>query len=224
MSATLRISDVTNSTLFPSPPPVLDIEGRQYPVTVHFSRRTQSDYVDEAFKKIIRGHRKLPPGSMLVFLTSHSEISRLSQKLKLHSTGLKSASYPKVRFSANDGPLEVEDIEFGQTDEVTSTELDELRFIEDEEDEEEEDQDEFDVPNETGQAAPLKMHILPLYSLLPTREQMRVFEEPPEGSRSIILATNVAETSLTIPGVKYVVDWYVQAHYLLNRILPWFFS
>ncbi|KAI8951419.1 DEAH-box RNA helicase [Xylaria longipes] len=206
MSATLRISDVTNSTLFPSPPPVLDIEGRQYPVTMHFSRRTQSDYVDEAFQKIIRGHRKLPPGSMLVFLTSHNEISRLSQKLKLHSTGLKSASYPKVRFSANDGPLEVEDIEFGQTDDVTGTELDELRFIEDEQDFDEEEEAEFDVPNETGQAVPLKMHILPLYSLLPTKEQMRVFEEPPEGSRSIILATNVAETSLTIPGVKYVID------------------
>ncbi|KAI0540169.1 P-loop containing nucleoside triphosphate hydrolase protein [Xylaria digitata] len=206
MSATLRISDVTNSTLFPSLPPVLNVKGRQYPVTIHFSRRTQPDYVDEAFKKIIRGHRKLPPGSMLVFLTSHNEISRLSQKLKLHSTGLKSASYPKIRFSANDGPLEVEDIEFGQTDDVTSTELDELQIIGDEQDIDEEEEAEFDVPNETGQAAPLKMHILPLYSLLPTREQMRVFEEPPEGSRSIILATNVAETSLTIPGVKYVID------------------
>ncbi|KAI0433069.1 DEAH-box RNA helicase [Xylaria sp. FL1042] len=206
MSATLRISDVTNSTLFPSPPPVLNVEGRQYPVTMHFSRRTQSDYVDEAFKKIIRGHRKLPSGSMLVFLTSHSEISRLSQKLKLHSTGLKSASYPKIRFSANDGPLEVEDIEFGQTDDVTGTELDELQIFEDEQDVDEEEEAEFDVPNETGQALPLKMHILPLYSLLPTREQMRVFEEPPEGSRAIILATNVAETSLTIPGVKYVID------------------
>ncbi|KAJ2990921.1 hypothetical protein NUW58_g2726 [Xylaria curta] len=206
MSATLRISDVTNSTLFPSPPPVLNVEGRQYPVTMHFSRRTQPDYVDEAFKKIIRGHRKLPPGSMLVFLTSHNEISRLSQKLKLHSTGLKSASYPKVRFSANDGPLEVEDIEFGQTDDVTGTELDELQIIGDEQDFDEEEEAEFDVPNETGKAAPLQMHILPLYSLLPTREQMRVFEDPPEGARSIILATNVAETSLTIPGVKYVID------------------
>lgn len=207
MSATLRISDVTNSTLFPSPPPVLDIEGRQYPVTVHFSRRTQHDYVDEAFKKIIRGHRKLPPGSMLVFLTSHNEISRLSQKLKLHSTGLKSASYQKVRFSANDGPLEVEDIEFGETDDVIGSELDDSRIVGDDQDIDEEEEAEFDVLNESGQAIPLKMHILPLYSLLPTREQMRVFEEPPEGSRSIILATNVAETSLTIPGVRYVIDW-----------------
>ena len=35
---------------------------------------------------------------------------------------------------------------------------------------------------------------------------MRVFETPPEGSRLIVVATNVAETSLTIPGIRYVFD------------------
>ena len=50
------------------------------------------------------------------------------------------------------------------------------------------------------------MHILPLYSLLPTDKQMRVFRAPPEGHRLVVIATNVAETSLTIPNVKYVVD------------------
>jgi ATP-dependent RNA helicase DHX37/DHR1 len=50
------------------------------------------------------------------------------------------------------------------------------------------------------------MHVLPLYSLLPTKEQMKVFDPPPEGSRLVILATNVAETSLTIPGIRYVFD------------------
>jgi ATP-dependent RNA helicase DHX37/DHR1 len=50
------------------------------------------------------------------------------------------------------------------------------------------------------------MHILPLYSLLPTEKQMRVFKDPPADSRLVVVATNVAETSLTIPGIKYVVD------------------
>lgn len=53
-------------------------------------------------------------------------------------------------------------------------------------------------------AAPL--HVLPLYSLLPTDKQMKVFKEPPEGHRLVVVATNVAETSLTIPNIKYVVD------------------
>jgi ATP-dependent RNA helicase DHX37/DHR1 len=50
------------------------------------------------------------------------------------------------------------------------------------------------------------MHILPLYSLLPTDKQMRVFRSPPEGHRLVVISTNVAETSLTIPNIRYVVD------------------
>lgn len=35
---------------------------------------------------------------------------------------------------------------------------------------------------------------------------MKAFKPPPEGSRLVVVATNVAETSLTIPGVRYVID------------------
>ena len=63
MSATLRVSDfVENQTLFPKPPPLLQVDARQHPVTIHFSRRTASDYVEEAFKKVCRINRRLPPG------------------------------------------------------------------------------------------------------------------------------------------------------------------
>lgn len=63
---------------------------------------------------------------------------------------------------------------------------------------------EFDISDDPHEK--LKIHVLPLYSQLPMEQQSRVFEPPPEGSRLIILATNVAETSLTIPGIKYVID------------------
>ncbi len=46
--------------------------------------------------------------------------------------------------------------------------------------------------------------ILPLYARLSIAEQHRVFQ--PHGGRRIVLATNVAETSLTVPGIKYVID------------------
>ncbi|WP_197382606.1 ATP-dependent RNA helicase HrpA [Mycolicibacterium mengxianglii] len=46
--------------------------------------------------------------------------------------------------------------------------------------------------------------VLPLYARLPTAEQQRVFQ--PHTGRRIVLATNVAETSLTVPGIRYVVD------------------
>lgn len=50
------------------------------------------------------------------------------------------------------------------------------------------------------------MHVVPLYALLPSERQMQVFKPPPEGSRLVVVSTNVAETSLTIPGIRYVVD------------------
>ncbi|WIM89081.1 ATP-dependent RNA helicase HrpA [Candidatus Mycobacterium wuenschmannii] len=46
--------------------------------------------------------------------------------------------------------------------------------------------------------------VLPLYARLPTAEQQRVFA--PHTGRRVVLATNVAETSLTVPGIRYVVD------------------
>lgn len=51
-----------------------------------------------------------------------------------------------------------------------------------------------------------EMIILPIYSVLPTEMQARIFEKTPPGARKVVLATNIAETSLTIDGIKYVVD------------------
>lgn len=211
MSATLRISDFTqNPNLFrQGPPPLVQAQGRQYPVTIHFSRRTHRDYVEEAFRKVSRGHRKLPPGGMLVFMTGQNEIRQLSKRLKqaFKPTQRGEATQAKVQISANDAPLEAEDLEIGGTDLslAGNQEDDESDFEITGLDEPEEDEDEFDL-GEEAMSSTTRVHVLPLYSQLPTKEQLRVFEPPPEGSRLIVLATNVAETSLTIPGIKYVFD------------------
>ena len=48
--------------------------------------------------------------------------------------------------------------------------------------------------------------ILPVYANLPTDMQAKIFEPTPPGARKVILATNIAETSLTIDGIIYVID------------------
>ena len=53
-------------------------------------------------------------------------------------------------------------------------------------------------------AHPGDIEILPLYARLTAAEQHRVFE--PHRLRRVVLATNVAETSLTVPGIRYVID------------------
>ncbi|CDY34567.1 BnaC03g56670D [Brassica napus] len=51
-----------------------------------------------------------------------------------------------------------------------------------------------------------KLLPLAIFSALPSEQQMRVFAPAPIGSRKVVLATNIAETSITIPGIRYVVD------------------
>ncbi|KAJ3731962.1 P-loop containing nucleoside triphosphate hydrolase protein [Lentinula guzmanii] len=51
-----------------------------------------------------------------------------------------------------------------------------------------------------------ELFILPIYSALPSEVQSRVFEPTPPGARKVVIATNVAETSLTIPAIYYVID------------------
>ncbi|XP_037402269.1 probable ATP-dependent RNA helicase DHX40 isoform X2 [Pygocentrus nattereri] len=48
--------------------------------------------------------------------------------------------------------------------------------------------------------------VLPLYGSMPTDQQKQIFQPAPEGVRKCVVATNIAATSLTIDGIKYIVD------------------
>ncbi|KAI0269827.1 P-loop containing nucleoside triphosphate hydrolase protein [Gloeopeniophorella convolvens] len=230
MSATLRVSDfVENTTLFASPPPVISVPARQHPVTVHFNRRTASDYVNEAVRKASKIHARLPPGGILIFLTGQNEISGVRRRLeerygersieerkkrrkntqrrldaqnffrdKGDTASVKPSQFDVEAEEMDLGDSQPEDLALdvdGQPDGSDDVDMDAL----DTEDEDEAlgiDAEESDVP----------MHIVPLYSLLPSDKQMKVFEPPPAGTRLVVVATNVAETSLTIPGIRYVID------------------
>jgi ATP-dependent RNA helicase DHX37/DHR1 len=134
MSATLRISDMAeNKTLFATPPPTIKVPGRQYPVTIHFSRITKPDYVAEAIRKAIKIHNRLPPGGILIFLTGQNEITGVCRKLEARfgpngllekkrkhsaiSKGPRASGnfnfVSSTAVSASQGDLEAEDMDFG---------------------------------------------------------------------------------------------------------------
>ncbi|GAA5831310.1 hypothetical protein JCM11251_007830 [Rhodosporidiobolus azoricus] len=239
MSATLRVSDFAeNPTLFPTPPPVLHVTARQYPVTVHFSRKTSHDYLAQAYKKVARIHARLPPGGVLVFCTGQNEIVSLCKRLEgkfgpkavedrkervkraaergarrgkvqeVDDEAIEAEMEKKLRggkVEAGDD-LEAEEIDLGE-DRDLAADVDDGVWDDDDEALESDDEDKElfrGINMEADVDEP--MHILPLYSLLPTDKQMKVFEEPPAGHRLVVVATNVAETAITIPNIKYVVD------------------
>lgn len=227
MSATLNIDDFLHQKLF-SPdvrPPIVEAEGRQHRVTTHFALKSRSDYVEEVIEKVRRAHRKLPRGGILVFLTGQNEIRQVSTRLRALLSpkgGSQSrANIPRVELAASEAPLETEDMELGPSrmdEDQDDFELEILTPSDDEAEEKEfEISDDEEEDEERGTSTRLavsttskepydSVHILPLYSQLPTTEQLKVFDSPPPGSRLIVLATNVAETSLTIPGIRFVFD------------------
>jgi HrpA-like RNA helicase len=64
----------------------------------------------------------------------------------------------------------------------------------------------FNIPLCSPSSSTLKLHVYPLFAALPSTQQLKAFEPSAEGIRKVILATNIAETSITISGIRYVID------------------
>ncbi|KAF6757513.1 DHX37 protein [Ephemerocybe angulata] len=199
------------------------------PLRLIIIRRTSPDYVKEAIKKTAKIHSRLPPGGILIFLTGQNEITGVCKKLEARfgQKALDAKRQKRVALSArfqmekeneeekgsvnpSQVALEVEDIDFGadRGDQDLADDVDNGMVEDDPDALDTDDEDGDDALNESLglEETDAPMHIVPLYSLLPSDKQMKVFEQPPPGSRLVVVSTNVAETSLTIPGIRYVVD------------------
>ncbi|WOS62827.1 ATP-dependent helicase HrpB [Sinorhizobium fredii] len=135
MSATLDVDRVAGLL---GDAPVLQSEGRSYPVDVRYESRNSDERVEDAVvRTIIEVHRS-DAGSILAFLPGQAEITRTAERLA------------------------------GRFDQNTI--------------------------------------VVPLYGNLSQKEQDAAIRPPPKGIRKIVLATSIAETSITIDGVRIIVD------------------
>lgn len=123
---------------------IVSLEGRMFPVDIHYLTSPAEDYVERAVQTIFEIHAREGDGDILVFLTGREEIDTC--------LGMIADRIP-------------------------------------------------DLPKASQQLSPL-----PLYAGLSTEQQMYVFEPAPENTRKIIVATNIAEASVTIPGIVFVID------------------
>ncbi|KAK7510955.1 putative ATP dependent RNA helicase [Phyllosticta citriasiana] len=123
---------------------IISLEGRMYPVDIHYLEQPAEDYVERAVKTVFDIHTQEPEGDILIFFTGREEIETAIEMIADRAASLN--------------------------------------------------------PN-----AP-KLQPLPLYAGLSTDQQMYVFEPAAENTRKVIVATNIAEASVTIEGIVYVID------------------
>ena len=169
-----------------------------------------------ALKKVCKIHRKLPDGGILVFMTGKQEIDRFVKRLRQCLSRASSKSTPsssimkddedhddmdtKILNHNDEGPRDMDD------DEIDGDMM--LDKNHDDYDEMENDSNLMEIlASSSASSEPLKPAIvLPLHSLLSQTEQAKVFAPVPDNHRLIVIATNIAETSITIPNISYVVD------------------
>ncbi|ENN77660.1 hypothetical protein YQE_05954, partial [Dendroctonus ponderosae] len=190
-------------------------------------RRTNNDYLKDAYRKTVRIHNTLPEGGILVFVTGQQEVNYLVNKLR-RAFPQNNTNKNRTGEGENSGDNEENPNESDSGDDFAlkkmrkrlkkakQTNLPEINlddyslqndtetFSGEEYDGLSEDEEQADDEIVYRNAQPL--WALPLYSMLPSQRQQKVFQPPPTGCRLCIISTNVAETSLTIPNIKYVVD------------------
>lgn len=183
--------------------PVIEIPGRSFPVKKHFldnflpamiQEHKQSNWVFNDDKVLKYITRELPNASNL--LPSHSRFHGAIQRNdgKEREQDLE-IPYPLVALTiahvlknSNSGHVLVF---LPGWDEIQAVQ----RIIQD---------PQMRLPLDLKDRSKFSLHVL--HSTIPLAEQQIIFDPPPAGIRRIILSTNIAETSVTIPDVVYVVD------------------
>ncbi|KAK4472329.1 hypothetical protein MN116_003593 [Schistosoma mekongi] len=140
----------------------LNVEGRQYPVSIFYSLDPVPCYLSASKETVFRIHETKPlGGDILVFVTGQNEVSQLVGNL------VDEYRNRKERF------LNIQQQQNSKSKLPTTY-------------------------------PPLRC--LQLHGSLPQHEQLRIFERPTRTCRKVIVATNIAEASVTLPGISYVID------------------
>ena len=186
------------------PAPVIEVSGRTYPVEVRYrplGPQAPSSFTSEACPPAADGAPQADPGAR-----AGAEADPLQLVLEDADDELATLGYGMGE------DIDVETAICHAVDELSAEgDGDILVFLPGERDIRETEAALADHLKGRGRRAgddkgarPGDIEILPLYARLTAAEQHRVFE--PHRLRRVVLATNVAETSLTVPGIRYVID------------------
>ena len=184
--------------------PIFTIPGRTYPVEILYTKAPEQDYMDAALITVMQIHLTEPEGDILLFLTGQARarlefvharlrvgmgpawlraalvcVSLICVASPTHFTHTRMHPTPHARHPQPPTPPQEE------IDTAAQILYERVKSL--------------------GPAVP-ELIILPVYSNLPSEMQTRIFDPAPPGTRKVVIATNIAEASLTIDGIYYVVD------------------
>ncbi|RYR17020.1 hypothetical protein Ahy_B03g061830 isoform A [Arachis hypogaea] len=179
-SATLDGDKVSN---FFRDCPVLTIPGKLYPVEILYSKERPSSYLESSLKTAIDIHVREPEGDVLIFMTGQDDIEKLVSKLEDKVRSLEEGSCMDAIILPLHGSLPPE----LQASKLCSDSI-------------------FLIENCAYHWLELFSASCKYYNFYMNQYKVRVFSPPPPSCRRIIVATNIAETSLTVDGVVYVID------------------
>jgi len=178
MSATLHSGPFVNFFGGPSSVRLLTIPGRQHPVEVFYTPAPEPDYLEAALIAVLQIHVLRAPGDILVFLPGQEDIDGLSRLLteRRETLVVLRRDMPREPVFSTLGGHAA-----GSPFQAQGTVAPPAAEVDD-------------------------FVVRPIFAALPFDRQELVFQATPPKCRKIVLATNIAETSITIPGIRFVVD------------------
>ncbi|WP_267123407.1 helicase-related protein, partial [Xanthomonas sacchari] len=158
--------------------PRLSSAGRSFPVEIaHFPARREES-LEAQTRRAVEHALQQHPGDVLVFLPGQREIGRVQAALEAAGVGGGAAGVAPAGAASGSTPA-------GTASGVPSSGA--ARHL---------------LPGGEGSG----VEVLPLHGELPVEQQSKVLQPDPQGRRRVVLATNVAESSVTLPGVRVVID------------------
>ncbi|EFO64849.1 RNA helicase, putative [Giardia lamblia P15] len=174
---------------------ILSIKGRQYPIKHYFTLEAVKNYQETCISAVLQICKDYQSGDILVFMPGELEIRNVVAAIKNHCAKFgvlyESEGVDINRPDYFDGADSLEDddrLSLGSLFSNKETIKPANGFT-------------VQLPREAS-----LIEVLPFYANLPTTEQMKVFSSTAENVRRVIVATNIAETSITVPNIRYVVD------------------
>ena len=175
----------------------MSIPGRLYPVAIYHSKDALSSNQDEVVEKavdVLKRIHKREMGHVLLFLPGQYEIEKAVRMIEewyereRSSSSRDHSSSSQKHSSHADNSSSHADNSSSHADNSSSH------------------ADNSSSHADNSHTSIPKLRVLPLYAALPAEQQAEVFKPVPNDVRKVVVCTNIAETSVTVPGIRFVID------------------